>query len=144
MAIEEKEIGHVTIDNEVSQADHETFQIGYSIGKDYFTLSIPRQLVEREFHNRGKARGVCSYYSGDDLAEHELTFEEFETEIDYRDEFDRLIQDLAGEQLNIELLKEAKEINLRLFAQNHQMIQTYEAKVRDLEKQLYQATKSTS
>lgn len=156
MSVKEKEFGNVTINNEVGMHDG-NYTIGYWEGEDYYTLIIPRSKVEREFHARGKARGIVSYYHGDDVNEHELTFEEWEQNIDYRDEFDSFVQELAIEQLNLhavealkneeqrtsylmEELKEAKDINLRYFAENIAQRTAYEEKLRQADKLLYEAT----
>ena len=139
MAITERVIGHVTLNNEVELEDQH-YKIGYwNKSGDYFELSIPRELVEREFHARGKTRGVFSFYYGNDEEPHELTFEEWVENVDYRDEFDAFIQQLASEQLHLEELREAKEINVRFFAQNSKLIHEYETKIRSLEKLLYEA-----
>lgn len=134
MAIKEKEIGAVTINNEVD-IDQESFKIGYWVNDDWFELTVQRTVVEREFHARGLARGVFDY--NDDRG-HELTFEEWEATC--KDEVTNLLQAIVSEQLHLEEIREVKEINLRFFVQNRELILNYETKIRSLEKMIYEST----
>jgi hypothetical protein len=160
MAIEERTIGHVTINNEIG-LDDQMYTIGYWVNDDYFILNIPRQLVQREFRARGKAKGVVSHYNDpDNENEHELTFDEWESNMQYRDEIDSFIQELAAEQLNLSavatlkdeegrveyLVNEVAELNIKYnlslmghSAKDHTITGLRE-RVRTLEKTLYELT----
>jgi hypothetical protein len=113
MATTEKTIGTVTLSNEIEDHGNQ-YSITYWDKRfsSEMELRIPRELVMQEFHSRGKSRGVVSYYYGDEENEHDLSYEEFEQELDYRDEFDAFIQELAAELLNLNVFKIKEELKI--------------------------------
>lgn len=132
MAIEEKTIGTVTLSNDIS-IDRNGFKIPFydERVKSESILTISRELAIKEFHLRGKARGVISYYYGDDEVEHELTFEEIEENVDYRDEFDAFIQELAAERLNLNVFQLQEELR-----EANALVQSYTGELLDLKLEL--------
>jgi hypothetical protein len=157
MAIKEKAIGTVMLGNEIEDHGNQ-FSITYwdTRFSSEMELRIPRELVVQEFNSRGKSRGVVSYYYGDDEEAHDLTYEEFEQEMDYRDEFDGFIQELASELLNLDVFKVKEELkeasaeiqafagevlDLRISLQlNGIAMKQKEERIRILEKTLYELT----
>ena len=126
MSIEERKIAHVTISNvvEVSKRSNDEYEIGFydHNKKSEGVLSIRRELLMKEFHLRGMARGVISYYYGDDEIEHELTFEELEENNDYRDEFDKLVQDIVIEMLNLDTVRELEKYKALAVTENKMVV----------------------
>ena len=105
-------------------------------------LPVHRELLEQEFYHRGKNRMVQSFwYAADDEREqmHELTFNEFEEYDEYRKEFDGFVMEIAAEVLHAQDLADARELNVKYFGQMNQDRKTYEEKIKDLERKLYQA-----
>jgi hypothetical protein len=157
MAIKEKAIGTVMLGNEIEDHGNQ-FSITYwdTRFSSEMELRIPRELVMQEFNSRGKSRGVISYYYGDDEKEHDLSYEEFEQEMDYRDEFDGFIQELAAELLNLDVFKVKEELkissaevqgyvgevlDLRISLQLNEVAKRQkEERIRILEKTLYELT----
>jgi hypothetical protein len=158
MAIKEKAIGTVMLGNEIEDHGNQ-FSITYwdTRFSSEMELRIPRELVIQEFNSRGKSRGVCSYWNGEgEEDEHDLSYEEFEQEMDYRDEFDGFIQELASELLNLDVFKVKEELkeasaeiqafagevlDLRISLQLNEVAKRQkEERIRILEKTLYELT----
>jgi len=146
--LEEKTIGKITIGTDIEQdRDFYTVPVTDENIKVYgaplsYMLPVQRTLLEQEFYHRGKNRMVQSFYYGsDDENEkmHELTFAEFEEYDEYRQEFDGFVMDIAADVLHLQDLAEARELNVKYFAQMNQERMSFEAKIREMEKELYQA-----
>jgi hypothetical protein len=115
MSIELKNIGRYTLENYADLSgdyftilcyDNERRVLGKPLS---FPVSIYRPYVEQEFNVRGKSRGVVSYHYADFEKEHDLTYDEFESNIDYNDEFYAFLQELASEQLQMPYIKSLEE-----------------------------------
>jgi hypothetical protein len=108
MAIELKNIGRYTLENYADLSgdyftilcyDNERRVLGKTLS---FPVSIYRPYVEQEFNMRNKSRGVVSYHYADDEKEHDLTYDEFESNTAF-------LQELASEQLQMPYIKSLEE-----------------------------------
>jgi hypothetical protein len=148
LELSEKKIGQITIGTDI-ELDHEFYLVpvedknikvrGIAIT---YNLPVHRELVEQEFYMRGKSRMVQSFWSGSDEEDermHELTFAEFEEYTEYRRELDAFVMEIAADVLHAQDLADARELNVKYFAQLNQERKVYEDKIKDLESKLYQA-----
>ena len=148
LELEEKTFGKITIGTDIEQdRDFYTVPVTDANIKVYgaplsYMLPIQRTLLEQEFYHRGKNRMVQSFwYAADDERErmHELNFNEFEEMSEYRREFDAFVMEIAAEVLHAQDLADARELNVKYFGQMNQDRKTYEEKIKELERKLYQA-----
>jgi hypothetical protein len=147
--LEEKTIGKITIGTDIEMNGNiylvpvEDSSIKIRGAVYSYILEINRELVEQEFYMKGKNRMVQSfYYAADDDRDqrHELSFNEFEEYDEYRKEFDSFVMEIAAEVLHLQDLAEARELNVKYFAQMNNERLAFEEKVRELEKKLYEVT----
>lgn len=144
MALTQKTFGPVTIDDVVSMTGFEYFLFywdeRYQIVTYYgelvaarFEVRIPEAVVKAEALKRNKMIGrIPSFEDGEEVdLIHEISYEEWSEDVDYREEFEKFVQELAIESLNLDvfqLQEELKEANA--------LVQSYTGELLDLKLEL--------
>lgn len=146
MSLTQKTFGPVTIDDVVSMTGFEYFLYYWDeryqvkpFGSDKleaarFEVRIPEAVVKAEAMKRGKTIGHIPHFDSDgeeDHIIHEISYEEWSEDVDYREEFDKFVQELAIESLNLDVFKSKEDLR-----EANAQVQFYFGKAEELESQL--------